>query len=185
MIRINLLPHKRNVVSKKAIDFRNYLVVTGTALALAVVGGLVVGWVLGGKVDDLEVQKRGLTQQLAQLKTQSAEIANFETDRKTFEEKIRIIRQLKTHQSRPVRFLDLVARQLPERAWLTKLEEQNGTVTIVGRAVGNSDVVEMIRKLKAVALLENLQLVESRRIIDKDLSAYEFTLTGRFATEAS
>lgn len=180
MIRINLLPAKRGKTSKKAIDFRNFLLVTGTGLAVVILGGGVASWAMASRISNLERQKVQVQAQLKDLKAKSATIAGFENDRKTFEEKIKIIERLKTDQARPVQFLDAMAQRIPERVWLIRLEEADGKVTLTGRAVGNNDIVEMIQAVKVGNFLTDVQLVESRRVRDRDLSAYEFTLTGRY-----
>lgn len=180
MIRINLLPAKRGRTSKKAIDFRNFLLVTGAGLAVVTLGGGVASWAMASRISSLEQQKVQVQAQLKDLKAKSATIAGYENDRKTFEEKIKIIERLKTDQARPVQFLDALAHRIPERVWLIRVEEADGKVTLTGRAVGNNDIVEMIQSVKAEDFLTDVQLVESRRIRDRDLSAYEFTLTGRY-----
>jgi type IV pilus assembly protein PilN len=183
MIRINLLPAKRGRISKKAIDFRNFLLVTGAGLAVVILGGGVASWAMASRISSLEQQKVQVQAQLKDLKAKSATIAGYENDRKTFEEKIKIIERLKTDQARPVQFLDELARRIPERVWLIRVEEADGKVNLTGRAVGNTDIVEMIQAVKSENFLTDVQLVESRRIRDRDLSAYEFTLTGRHGFE--
>lgn len=179
MIRINLFPSKRGRVSKKAIDFRNYLMLVGSATAVVVLGGGLLTWAMASRIHSLQAEKQQVQAQLVDLKAKSAQIATFEDDRKTFEEKIKIIAQLKTRQGRPVQFLDTMAHRIPDRVWLTRLEEKGGTVTVVGRALTNADIVDMIRSMKDQAFLSDVQLVESRQVQSKDLSAYEFTLTGK------
>jgi type IV pilus assembly protein PilN len=179
LIRINLFPSKRGRVSKKAIDFRNYLMLVGSATAVVVLGGGLLTWAMASRIHSLQAEKQQVQAQLVDLKAKSAQIATFEDDRKTFEEKIKIIAQLKTRQGRPVQFLDTMAHRIPDRVWLTRLEEKGGTVTVVGRALTNADIVDMIRSMKDQAFLSDVQLVESRQVQSKDLSAYEFTLTGK------
>ena len=183
MIRINLLPYKRGRVSKKAIDFRNFVMVTSAAMAIVVLGGGSLSWIMAGRASSLANEKREMQTELSQLKVKAARIATIEEDRKTFAEKIKIIQQLKVLQTRPVIFLDTVAHRLPERVWLIRMEESDGKVKINGRALTNADIVDMIRAMKEEAFLNDVQLVESRRIRDKDLSAYEFTLTGSLTPE--
>jgi Tfp pilus assembly protein PilN len=173
MIRINLLPAKRGRISKKAIDFRNFLLVTGAGLALVVLGGGAANWVMASRIASLESQKVQAQAQLKDLEAKAATIQGFEA-------KIKIIERLKTDQARPVRFLDTLARRVPERVWLMRVEETDGKVSLTGRALGNTDIVEMIQQVKADNFLTDVQLVESRRIKDRDLNAYEFTLTGRY-----
>jgi type IV pilus assembly protein PilN len=183
MIRINLMPYKRGRVSKKTLDFRNFLMATGAAMAVVVLGGGSLSWIMVGRVHSLQAEKQQMQVQLTQLKAKSAKIATIEQDRKTFAEKIKIIDQLKTRQTRPVMFLDTLAHRLPERVWLTRMEESEGKVTVNGRALTNADIVDMIRAMKEEGFLSDVQLVESRRIRDKDLSAYEFTLTGNLVSD--
>jgi len=180
MIRINLLPAKRGRVSKKSIDFRNFLLVTGAGLAFVILGGGVASWAMAARIARLEHQKVEVQGQLKDLKAKAATIAGYEADKKTFEDKIKIIGRLKTDQVRPVMFLDILAHRIPERVWLIGVQEADGKVSLTGRAVGNADIVEMIQRVKAEDFLTDVQLVESRRVRNKDVSAYEFTLTGRY-----
>lgn len=185
MIRINLLPSKRGRISKKAIDFRNFLMATGGGVAAVVLLGGIMSWWMAGRIDSLERQKRDIEGELTSLRAQAAKIATFEEDKKTFEEKIRIIRQLKTDQSRPVKFLDRLAHRVPDRVWLTRVDASGDTVNLTGRAIANADIVDMIRNMKEDDFLHDVQLVESRRVRDGDLSSYEFTLTGRQGAAAA
>jgi Tfp pilus assembly protein PilN len=178
MIRINLLPAKRGRVSKKAIDFRNFLMATGAGMAAVVLAGGLMSWLMAGRISSLEHQKMEMQAELTDLQAKAAKIASFEEDKKTFEEKIRVIARLKTDQGRPVVFLDKLAHRMPDRVWLIRVGEAKGTVTITGHAVANSDIVEMIRLVKE-GFLVDVQLVESRRVRDGNLSSYEFTLTGK------
>lgn len=176
MIRINLLPHQRARVSKKAVEVRNFLVGFGGLLALVIVMAMITSWAMTSKVAKLEAQKVQTTQELDQLKKKSAEIVNYEDDKRAFEEKIEVIRKLRSHQGQPVRFLDQLAHQLPDRVWLLRVQEADGRVTITGRALANSDIVEMIRKMKENNLLTGVQLMESKRVVEQSFPAYEFTL---------
>jgi Tfp pilus assembly protein PilN len=180
MIRINLLPAKRGRVSKKAIELRNFLLVTGAGLAVVVLGSGAASWIMASRIASLENQKVQVQAQLKDLQAKAATIRGFEADRKAFEDKIKIIQRLKSDQGRPVKFLDTLAHRIPDRVWLIHVEESGGKVSLTGRAVGNNDIVEMIQQVKADNFLTDVQLVESRRIKDRDLNAYEFTLTGRY-----
>lgn len=116
MIRINLLAGRRTAGSKKAVETRKFLAITGGILGLVLVVGLGTGFILNKRINDLSQQRAIVQQDLKGLKAKAAEIANFETDREAFERKIDIIKQLRANQSQPVMLLDQVARHLPERA---------------------------------------------------------------------
>jgi len=135
---------------------------------------------MSGRISSLEQEKVQTQAQLDGLKAKANTIAGFESDRKTFEDKIKIIGRLKTDQARPVQFLDTLAHLIPERVWLIRVEETDGKVTLTGRAVGNNDIVQMIQQVKTGNFLTDVQLVESRRVQNREVNAYEFTLTGRY-----
>ncbi|MDH5527627.1 MAG: PilN domain-containing protein [Nitrospirota bacterium] len=184
MIHINLLPQKRGRVSKKTIELRNFLILTGMGVGAVLVVAFVVAGILGTRVSSLTSQRDTMSAEIARLKKESAQIANFEEDKKRFEEKIEVIRQLRRHQTRPVRFLDQIAHHMPNRVWLTELSDQGGMVTVKGLAMSNNDVVEMIRDLKQVEMLSNVQVTESKRTSGDGISTYEFTMTARLTEPA-
>lgn len=179
MIHINLLPQKRGRVSRKAIELRNFLILTGMGVGVVLVVAFVVAGVLGTRVSSLTSQRNDMQAEIARLKKESAQIANFEEDKKRFEEKIEVIRQLRRYQTRPVRFLDQIAQHMPDRVWLTGLKDMGGKVTVEGMAMSNNDVVEMIRQLKQVEMLSNVQVTESKRTSGEGTSSYAFIMTAQ------
>lgn len=184
MIRINLLPHKKGRVSKKQVELRNFLILTGIAAGTVLFLGILVGGIMGSRISSLEAQKQRATAELAELKARSEKIKDYESRKEAFEEKIKVIRQLKKDQSRPVRLLDDIIHYLPERIWLTKIEESDVTLELTGRALSNADIVEMIKNMKSIPAMSNVTLVESRRVQEESFSSYEFTITGRYGSVA-
>ncbi|MFQ5508575.1 MAG: PilN domain-containing protein [Leptospirillia bacterium] len=184
MIHINLLPAKRGRVSKKALELRNFLIAAGGAISVVVLLGGVVSWGLGSKVSGLEKERSQVAVQLNLLKSKSARIAGYEEARESFESKIQVIRRLKHNQVMPVRLLDQLAQHLPDRVWLISLSENSGRLSLVGRAIANSDIVEMLQQMKQADIFGNIQLLESRRLVDNGNTSYEFTLTAQIKDSA-
>jgi hypothetical protein len=50
---------------------------------------------------------------------------------------------------------------VPERAWITKVEESGGKFTISGRALDNQTVADFMRDLEASDYFENVDLIET------------------------
>jgi len=64
---------------------------------------------------DLEIR-------LKEIKEKVKEVENYERDKKTYEEKIAIIQNLKKSQRGPVHVIDEISRMLPDRVWLVSLK---------------------------------------------------------------
>lgn len=176
MIKVNLLgverPKRARKVSKGAGRAAGL-----AALALLLVGAMgFVWWSMSSRVSNLAREKVALNQELTALKAKVKEVENYEKNKKTFEEKIAIIEQLRKNQTGPVRLLDEISRSLPDRVWLTSLSEQGGKVDLEGRAVTNSEIVDFINNLKESRHIGEIQLIESRQVSESGVPVYNFKL---------
>ena len=176
MIKVNLLgverPKRARKVSKGSGRAAGLV-----ALALLLVGAMgFVWWSMSSRVSNLEREKVALNQELTALKAKVKEVENYEKNKKTFEEKIAIIEQLRKNQTGPVRLLDEISRNLPDRVWLTSLTEQGGKVDLEGRAVTNSEIVDFINNLKGSRHIAEIQLIESRQVSESGVPVYNFKL---------
>jgi type IV pilus assembly protein PilN len=176
MIKVNLLGIERPKRARRAVKAPGGLVgVVG--LALVLVGGMgFVWWTMGTRVSALEQEKLARNDELTALKVKVKEVENYEKNKKSYEEKIAIIEQLRKNQIGPVRLLDELSRGLPERVWLTSLTEQAGKVDLEGRAVTNAEIVEYINNLKASRYISDIQLIESRQMSEGGIPVYNFKL---------
>lgn len=176
MIKINLLPHLKAKRAKRqtVVQYQMMLLV---GLLVVIVGGLGYFWFyLDNRVEALQGQQMALNNRLNALKAKVQEVENFERDKKSFEEKIEIIRQLKVNQGGPVQLLDQVSRSLPTRVWLVKMSQRGNQLAIEGKALTNSVLVDFIDQLKQSNLFSDVQLLESRQIQEKDVPVYNFRL---------
>lgn len=176
MIRINLLLVKRR---KKAKPIPSVYIQSAVVLGVTLIVLGVITFYLSGKVSDLEKDKYNKNKRLSELKVQLKEVENFERDKKAFEEKIKIIEQLKNNQKAPLRLLDEVSAQLPKGVWLTSLTDKGGAVDIIGYAFTNTELVAYIQNLKSSRYLADVALLESKQDKVGDVSVYKFKLTLR------
>lgn len=177
MIRVNLLGIERPKRSRRTGKGPGGGLVGGIALALVLIGGMgFVWWSMAARVGALEGEKVALNEELAALKIKVKEVENYEKNKKSYEEKIGIIEQLRKNQTGPVRLLDELSRGLPDRVWLTSLIEQGGRVDLEGRAVTNAEIVEYISNLKASQHIKEVQLIESRQVSEGGIPVYNFKL---------
>ncbi len=176
MIKINLLGRERTKRARKRreIPLQMAGVIGGVALLL---GGMGYSWwYLSSTVSTLTQQTVTLNQELAALKIKVKEVENFETNKKTFEEKIGIIQQLRKNQGGPVHLLEEISKSLPDRVWLVSMSEQGGKIDLDGKAVTNAEIVDFINNLKASRYMSDIQLIESRQVSEGGIPVYSFKL---------
>ena len=126
------------------------------------------------KEDDLVVIPRKEYERLLQLKN----IREFEPTAKHKSALKRAERNLKKGKTGPVRALDDLATEIPNRVWLTKMEEKGGSVTLEGNAVDHEDVSAFMKALQKSKYFTNIVLKISKSSnADKNAELYEFKLT--------
>ncbi len=176
MIKVNLLGVERPKRTRISLAGPSRLVGIG-AVAVVLIGGMgYVWWSMSAKMSALQQQKTQRTQELAALKEKVKEVEGFEANKKSFEEKIAIIEQLRKNQVGPVRLLDELSRSLPDRVWLTSLVEQSGRIDVEGKAVTNAEIVDFINNLKASRYIREILLIESRQVTEDGVPVYNFKL---------
>jgi len=159
MIRINLLPQRRTktneTVQQQLLAFAGVLVVTIVVSF--------VWWALTAKEEearaDLVKAKR---QELAQLDKIIGEVNEFTAKKKELEDKLAVIQDLKRGKTGPVRALDDLATEIPNRVWLTSMLETGGSVDLEGSAVDHEDVSAFMKSLQKSKYFSNVVLTYSK-----------------------
>lgn len=178
MIKINLLPGKK---VKKPFTIKVGVKPDITLILIAIVVILliegIVWYRLNSSITTLLMNKQTLEVKLNDLKEKVKEVENFEKDKKSYEEKIAIIEKLKKTQKGPVHILDEVSNMLPERVWLLSLKEGEGGMSLTGAGMTNDDIVKYVNNLKGSGIFTNVQLLESRQIVESNVPVYSFSIT--------
>jgi type IV pilus assembly protein PilN len=179
MVKINLL-YVQKARRKKKSGKAQYQIILAGVIFVGLLAGMGYGWVyLTQTADRLRIEKDQRTDELTRLKAQVVEVADFEANKKSVQEKIGIIQQLQRNQTIPILLLNEISGRLPERVWLTLLTEQSGEIKMEGKATGNSEIVAFIDALKQSAFFENIEIEESRQVIEANLPIYTFKLKWR------
>lgn len=178
MIKINLLPGKKvkkpftiKVGAKPDVTF----ILIAVVVVLLIEG--VVWYRLNSRITNLISNRQTLEVKLNDLKEKVKEVENFEKDKKTFEEKIAIIEKLKKTQRGPVHILDEISSLLPERVWLISLKEGEIGISLTGAGMTNDDIVKYVNNLKGSGIFSNVQLIESRQIVESNVPVYSFSVS--------
>lgn len=151
MIRVNLLAAEQHLA--KAAAFSGL-----SANKVHILGVLVVAACLAGAAYrhiDLQSQQTYADLQLQQakeeekrLKAVTEELARFEAQTALLQQRVALIEQLRKGQRSPVTLLDQVSRQLPDRLWLTQMNQAGAEVTLEGRTTTLTALSDLIGNLE-------------------------------------
>ncbi|MCK5140477.1 MAG: PilN domain-containing protein [Thermodesulfovibrionia bacterium] len=175
MIRINLLPEKRK---KKVIELYSFIIRSALILGVVLLVLAVFTFYLIGKVSDLKEEKVAKEKRLGELQVLLAEVKNFETDNALFEQRTKVIEQLKKNQQVPVRLLEEVSASLPQGVWINRLKGAE-PMMLQGAAFSNTDIVDYVQNLKRSQYLTDVTLVESQLKKYKEVGVYVFKINFR------
>ncbi|MCC7380252.1 MAG: PilN domain-containing protein [Deltaproteobacteria bacterium] len=176
MIRINLLPARKR---KGTETVQQQLLAFAAVLVLAIVACF-VWWALKAKEADGRAEtKKAKEQELAQLDKIIGEVNEFTTKKKELEEKLQVIQSLKKGKTGPVRALDDLATEVPNRVWLSKIEEVSGRMIFEGNAIDHEDVSAFMKALQKSKYFTGVVLGYSRSAKSSKVgvSFYEFKIT--------
>ena len=180
MIRINLLsgPKARQTTPQYDVRAQGLL---GVGIILVTLAGC--WWYSASLDDEIEArqeEKQEKEKQVAQLKEQVKQVQDFEQKKKLLEDKNRIIDQLEQSRVGPVKVLDHVSQSLePLKLWLTKLGLSADTVELEGKALTNDDVVEFVNNLRRTDYFSNINLQESKALVENKINLFQFRLAFR------
>ena len=155
MIAINLLPHRE---ARRVADLRQTAGVL--ALGLVLVFGVIA---MVDRAQDAALEKAGATirqleTDIARYKPEQDKVQAFKAKRIQLEDKIDVIRGLDRARSGPVRIMDELSRNTPERLWLTSLSTEGTQITVEGDSLDTSVVADFLRSLNASPFFTEVDL---------------------------
>ena len=153
MIRINLLTEAKAAAAKKkgpalptGAKLNNLLLIGGLALGVIYIGTMYL--VLSSKSRHLDEEIGKAREEVARLRSIIEEVKGYEDKKKSLEEKIALINNLKTNQKGPVRLMDEVSKALPDLVWLTDMQISGNQLTLKGRTLSPNAVATYLENLK-------------------------------------
>jgi type IV pilus assembly protein PilN len=195
MIRVNLLPQKRR---KAAPKNELWLVISLAAVALEIVGFLML---FGAKQDELDQElrkNRALLAQIDQIKDVAKNHEDVKKKLSSLRDREDAIAKLQSARTGPTAMLLEVARLLTpgrgpsvdpaelqklrqenplqdynpswdsRRLWLTRFVESDRTVRLEGMARDGEDVSELARRMNLSSYFHEVQLLPAKREVEKE-----------------
>jgi type IV pilus assembly protein PilN len=144
VILINLLPH-REAARKRRRDVFNV-----SLAASAIFGGLIAGAVFLWYQAAISVQQGTnltLETEIKKLENQIKEISGLEGEIAGLRARQQAVEDLQSDRNLPVHLLTEIVNQLPDGVFVTKMVQQDQSVTINGVAQSQERVSELLRNL--------------------------------------
>ncbi|MCK5421601.1 MAG: PilN domain-containing protein, partial [Deltaproteobacteria bacterium] len=145
MIKINLLPY-REIIKKENII--NHSVIAGAAVVLVLVIIVIVNSVICGKIDNVNNEIARIEREIASNKVSMEEINKLKKEKETYRKQFQIIENLKKGKEGPVKILDALALNIPDKIWLLSLKQTGNNLELVGVSVDNKLISKFMSKLE-------------------------------------
>lgn len=185
MIRINLLAVDRERTKRRALIPAAHRVTIAASLIL-IGATLIIGWWFWSikrtsqQLDEDIAKAEAETQQLRSV---LAQVQKFETRKAQLQQRVSLIEQLRRGQGSPVHLLDEVSKAVPERLWLTELQQKGDVLTMSGVATSLQGLSDFVANLESSAwVVRPVDIIDSQvDASQKTTELFKFSVRAKFA----
>jgi len=155
MMEINLLPHRE---ARRAADLRESIALL--VLGLVVLAGSIffMDKSVRSQQAAAEINVAQLEADIARYKPQQLLVEKFKAQKKELQDKLDVIGSLEAARSGPVRVLDELSSNVPERLWLTQIATKGKEIRLEGQSLDTGVVADFLRVLNASPFFVNVDL---------------------------
>jgi type IV pilus assembly protein PilN len=172
MIRINLLAVERAgtkrtgamIPAAHRTTIVASLILIGTALFVA-------WWFWSLKTTSARLDEEIATgeRETQQLRSVLAQVQKFEARKAQLQQRVGLIEQLRRGQGGPVHVLDEISKAVPERLWLTELDQKGEEFTLSGITTSMTGLADFVANLETSAWFKKpIDIIDSQVQTDKD-----------------
>ena len=173
MIRINLLPHRER---RRKQQQQNFFIALGVVAAAGIAVWFAVHTYLNGQFEEQQERNKFLTEEIAKLDTQIAEIAKVKEQTAALLARAKVVETLQATRAEVVHLMDQLVRQLPDGVYLKAVKQNGQKVTISGFTQSQARVSTLMRNLDSSPNLENPALIEIKAVQQGNQRINEFTM---------
>jgi type IV pilus assembly protein PilN len=161
MAKINLLPWR---AERRKARQQEFLTMLGVAALAAVLISLLIVLYYNGQIDGQNNRNKYLTDQIALLNTQIAEIKQLDEKKAGLLRRKKVIEDLQARRSQMVHLFDELARTIADGTQITSLAQNGNQLSLTGRAQSNARVSTYMRNLAGSGWMANpdLSVIELR-----------------------
>lgn len=146
MTRINLLPWREALYKQRQTEFT-------LGIVLVIVTAVVILFSVQAYLDSLIIEQQDkksiVTAKIAEVNLMIVKIQDIETQNALLRSKRSAIQALQKSRYEAVRFIDAVAKVIPEGIYLTQLKQNDTGIELTGKAQSNVRVLEFISNVEA------------------------------------
>ena len=165
MIRINLIAVERERTRKRVLIPAAHRVTAGATVILLGTA-LLIGWWFWSlrqestRVDADLVRAESETRQIRSVLEQ---VRKFESQRALLQQRVTLIEQLRKGQYAPVHLLDEISKSLPDRLWLSEMEQTGGDFAISGVTDSLTAVSDFVANLESTKWFKKpVEIIDSQ-----------------------
>jgi type IV pilus assembly protein PilN len=155
MMEINLLPHRE---ARRAADLRESIALLLLGLVVVLAGIFFTHQSVKSDLASTEASVAQLEADIERYKPQQALVEGFKKQKKQLQDKLDIIASLEQARSGPVRVLDELSNNVPERLWLTAISTKGKGIQLEGMSLDTGVVADFLRGLNASPFFSNVDL---------------------------
>ena len=159
MTRINLLPHRQE---KRRARRQQFFALAGLVSVVGAVVVFLVFSVIAGYIGAQDEKNRFLTEQIAVLDKQIAQIKDLQGKIQALLSRKQIIEALQRDRAESVMLFNEMAKQMPEGVYLRTLKQDGLKISLSGVSTSNSRVSTLMRNIEASPALDAPVLVETK-----------------------
>ena len=157
MIRINLLPHR---AEKRRLRQIQFFVLAGITFSLALIVVGLVHVAFSSQIDYQERRNQFLTDEIATLDKQIAEIRILKAEIAVLLERKTVVENLQSTRSDAVHLLDQMLRILPDSMYLKSIKQTGNKINLIGYTQSNARVSTLMRSIENSPWLASPTLVQ-------------------------
>jgi type IV pilus assembly protein PilN len=176
MIKINLLVAREE---RKKESIRKEVTIFVLAMVVVMVGIGFAQLMYNRQRDALRAEITDLEDKQKQLQVLKQQIKKAKVDKKTYQEKLNIIRSLNLNRTRPIKIMSFLASEIPEKMWLKSLDKKDQKLTLQGIALDDETIANFMKKLQQTKIFTAVELVVTERVKVRKLNLKKFTLICR------
>jgi type IV pilus assembly protein PilN len=174
MIKINLLLTRKD---KKKAGVRKEFVILILAVGLLLILLAALNWKIGKEKEDMVAQISETKKEIARYKSLAVEVTKAKEAQKVLQDKLNIINSLRKGKETPVRVLDEISVDKPEKLQLELMKKEGLKLGIEGIALDDETIVQFMTNLKKSKLFKNVDLIVSEQIEQNKIKLKKFILS--------
>lgn len=175
MININLLGEEKDRSASYALNAISFLSIFLLFIFLS-------AWIYTErslKLSELESERDSKKAQNENLKKRTAEVEDLESKQALLKEKLLVIANLKAKKQGPVKILDQISMTIPDKAWITEINQVDDQLTVKGIALDGQTVSDFMTKLRETPNIKETDSVSTELVVEDDLKLQKFSFPAK------